>query len=460
MRLKYILSILALLLLPLIIYESRKVQQYLSHAASIPANIFINLSEKVGPINKNWSSFSQGGEEPPPMLSNTVSYMRRLSPRYIRIDHIYDYYNVVQKSDKGYFFDFSSLDKTVDDIQNMGAIPFFSLSYMPRQFTKSGSVIDSPSDWNDWKNLIKATIEHYSGKNTKNINNVYYEVWNEPELPQFGSWKLSGNKDYRLLYFNASLAANEAKDVNRFFLGGPAVGSYYPDWINGILSYTVQNNLRFDFYSWHRYTKKPSEYTNDARNTRSVLKNYSKFADLPIILSEWGFDSSSSELNNTSIGSTHTVTSIIGFKRFIDMALAFEIKDGPPPLGGKWGLISNEKSDPPLAAKSRYYAYAALNNLTGNEIKVTGEGTFVNCIATYDNETVKIILSNYDSNSQNSENVPVTIKDIPTGLYKIKYTYIFDGTSSEEKYNSLNGEIKKQFPMTANTIILIEINPA
>ena len=38
------------------------------------------------------------------------------------------------------------------------------------------------------------TIEHYSGKGERNMSGIYYEVWNEPDLAQFGSWNWEGTK--------------------------------------------------------------------------------------------------------------------------------------------------------------------------------------------------------------------------------------------------------------------------
>jgi hypothetical protein len=285
MKKNLIYIFLALITLPIIIYISNIVQQIISKAAPKPGNIVIDTSKTSGKINNSWVAFSQGGEEPPPMLKQTVSKMKLVSPKLIRLDHIYDYYNIIQKKENGYIYDFSKLDDTVNDIISMGAIPFFCLSYMPAYFTPSGSVIDIPKNWQDWEYLVKLTIEHYSGKNRKNLSGVYYEVWNEPELVQFGNFKLNSEKDYRLMYFHAAAGATQAQNVNSFYIGGPAIGSYYKNWIDGFLSFVSQNKLRLDFLSWHRYTKNPNLFAADAASIRNDLSAYPRYSQIPIIMS-------------------------------------------------------------------------------------------------------------------------------------------------------------------------------
>lgn len=458
-HLPYIL--LAILTLPLVLLAQKGIGQLLISAAPQKANILIDARNTLDPINPVWSGFAQGGEESPPMLSNVIDKLKELSPSYIRLDHIYDSYSVVERTSDGNFkYDFSRLDKTVDDIIACGALPFFSLSYMPPVFNTSGSLIDPPSDWNHWKNLVKATIEHYSGNSNRNLTDVYYEVWNEPELPQFGGWKLAGVKDYRLLYFYASSAAKEATDVNNFYIGGPSVGSYYPDWVNNFLSYVSQNNLRLDFYSWHRYSRKPWEYPQDADNIRNNLFGFPKYKNTPLILSEWGLDSENASSNNSSMAAAFAVSSVTEFIDKINLAFAFEIKDGPPPEGGKWGLITHE-NDPkqPLSSKPRFQSFKYLSDLKGRRLHLSGEGSFVSGLAALDGNTVKAILSNFDPASKNVENVPISITGLAPSSYNLTYTYLLGDQAGRRELITTTGLVSSSFIMPANSILYLELTP-
>ncbi len=460
MRKNLIYIILATISLPLIIFAGNQIVELISRAAPQPAKIIIDTKNNTGVLNPSWEAFAQGGEEPPPMLTRIVTQLRTLKPRYVRLDHIYDSYSIVQKNGNNFVYDFSRLDQTVNDILDAGALPFFSLSYMPRELTGTDSVIDTPVNWDDWKNLVQATVEHYSGKKFRNLNNVYYEVWNEPELPQFGNWSLSGNKDYRMLYYYAQAGAALAQDVNKFYIGGPAVGSYYPSWVNSFLSYISQNNLRLDFYSWHRYTKRPSDYVSDIKNTRNKLSNFPKYKDIPLILSEWGLDSANSEMNNSDATAAFTVNTIAEIGDKVDLAFAFEIKDGPPPGGGKWGLITHENGNPPLSPKPRFRAFEALADLDrGNKIYISGQGTFVKAIATNDANTIRVLLSNYDLTNNNTENVPVTFTGLSPSSYNLKYKYPLTQSDGNYEITSTTGAITKNIPMPPNSIVYLELSP-
>ena len=451
--------IFALFTLPVVILITQQAQRLISQAAYQPANIIIDTLSVKGPVNNNWAAFSQGGEEPPPMLEVVIPKMRELAPRYIRLDHIYDSYSVVTKADRGFNYDFSQLDKTIDNIISTGALPFLSLSYMPSVFTSTGSIIDVPSDWNYWKDLVRATIEHYSGKNAKNLTNVYYEVWNEPELPQFGSWKLSGEKDYRLLYYHAIQGANEAQNVNHFNIGGPSVGSYYANsWVNEFLYYINKNKLRFDFYSWHRYHKQTNIFSSDAISIRNNLSSFPSYSNIPLILTEWGIESENSEINNSNAAAAFTIAAINKFQNVISLAFNFEVKDGPPPNGGKWGLLTHEKNPLPLSPKPRFKAFTSLSQLKGNLLNVSGEGTYISALASKSEQNISVILANYDLAGKNTENVPITFSGLNSASYQLKYTYPLDNTTGTFELVTTNGVINKSFIMPANSILLLELS--
>jgi xylan 1,4-beta-xylosidase len=454
-NLVYIL--VAMATIPIIVYLSSFVQKIISRASPTRANIIIYTDQIFGEINNSWATFSQGGEEPPPMLTTTIPLMKQLTPKFIRLDHIFDYYSIVENNDGQFSYNFSKLDNTVDDILSMGAIPFLCLSYMPSSLSTSGSVIDLPKSWNDWQSLVKATIEHYSGKDKKNLDGVYYEVWNEPELPQFGEWKLSGNKDYRLLYYHAIQGASKAINVNKFYIGGPGIGSYYKNWLNEFLSYVSQNKLRLDFFSWHRYHKNPNIYKNDALNIRSDLSSFSGYSKIPIILSEWGIESENKPINNSSLAAAYTVSAVSKFNDYINMAFSFEIKDGPPPNGGQWGLITHEKSNNPTSIKPRFNSFFSLNNLRGNKLQISGEGTYVSALASKLEDEISVVLSNFDMSGSNTENVPVTFSGLTPSSYQLSYIYALNKTMGKYDLVTTDGTLSKSFLMSPNSILVIKL---
>ena len=102
-----------------------KFTDYRKGARGKPAYIQVNASLASGKINPPWRNFAQGGEERTNMILPMQSQIKNLKAEYVRIDHIYDYYDIVQ-SDGSY--NFSQLDEVVISIVNSGAKPFLSLS--------------------------------------------------------------------------------------------------------------------------------------------------------------------------------------------------------------------------------------------------------------------------------------------------------------------------------------------
>jgi len=90
-----ILSFL-LLVLSLSLGLVKKAQIYLTEALGQPANIVVDAAIDQGQINPLWQALAQGGEEKNPFTS-VINETAALKPKYIRIDHIYDYYDVVKR---------------------------------------------------------------------------------------------------------------------------------------------------------------------------------------------------------------------------------------------------------------------------------------------------------------------------------------------------------------------------
>lgn len=436
--------------------------QYFSKAAPIKANILIDTQKVAGKFPDRWRAFAQGGEEKGArMLQPAIPYLANLYPKYIRLDHIYDFYDVVSRDNRGQLqFNWESLDKTVCDIYNVGAKPFFSLGYMPPSLSEDGSLISKPKNWNEWSMVVQKTIEHYSGKSARFCGqisgfwttNLYYEVWNEPDLESFGKWSLyGGEKDYKTLYKYSVIGAQNASDVNDFKIGGPATTALYQNWIQVILDYITENNLRIDFLSWHHYSKNPSDFTEDIANLNQWLSqpNYSKYRSLPKIISEWGYDSEPNPIADTNLGATYTITAI---RNFVDaayeQAFLFEVKDGPTP---RWGIFNYDGSP-----KIRYHALTMLNELSGSRLWLDGEGTYVTGLATMENNKIIVVLTNFDPDNKNVEMVPVTFINLKNGNYILTTQYLDSGQSSITLPVN-NSQLIRNVIMKPNSIVKITL---
>lgn len=420
------------------------------------ANLEIDAQTTIGEAKPIWQALAQGGEEKFP-FNPILKQITDLKPSYIRIDHIYDFYDVVTKTDQGLSFNWSQLDQIVNQILKTGALPFFSLSYMPPAIAKDGDITGLPNSWSNWTQVVQKTIEHYSDKNQKNLNNVIYEVWNEPDL--FGHWQIGGEKDYRLLYQYAAIGASQAQNVNPFKIGGPSITQPYENWVNGFLDYLVENQIRIDFYSYHRYTTDPEKFQEDIQKVNTWL-TYNGGFSLEKYLTEFGSESDNSSLHDGYFDAAHLVASIRQLLGKLDLAFTFEIKDGPSPEGkkywGRWGLLTHEKAGP-ISAKPRYQVFNLLNQMTpGYQLKLTGEGDWVTGWAIREGKQVKILLTNLDLKNNHYEITPLTINNLDNGLYAYQETYLLgQGRSGQETIT--NQQLSKLIPLTANNVVLIQL---
>ncbi len=458
-KFKLIFRISLFIVVPIVLFA---LFQYFSKATPTKANIVVDTRKIIGFINPNWKALAQGGEEKGVrMLENVIDPVAALFPKSIRIDHIYDFYDVVNRGPDGKLtFDWSRLDETVCDIYHTGAKPFFSLGYMPPVISDDGSLIGKPGNWNDWALLVQKTIERYSGRETRLcggvignlLEDIHYEVWNEPDLETFGKWShWGGDKDYKTLYFYSVKGANAAQNVNRFLIGGPVTTAAYKNWFRVFADYVLENKLRIDFISWHHYSKNPDDFYQDLENLNDWFSDpkYERFRFLPKIISEWGYDSNPNPVANTDIGAAHTVAAIRNLiEQKVELAYTFEIKDGVNP---SWGILNHDGKKKP-----RYFALQLLNLLDRARVEVTGEGTFVRAIASQSYNKIVIILVNYDQNNQNVELVPVKIDNLTPGGYEIRETYLNDPPKNE--YVTLNKPyLQKNILMPANSIVAIEL---
>ena len=391
--------------------------RYVGRAGGVNADLVVDYDGVLGKMPTPWRNLAQGGEEPKAMLGNITNEIKALRPEYIRLDHIYDAFKVVAKNGGQLSYDWSGLDVAVNEILAAGAKPMLSLSYMPPVISK-GDIIDLPSDWGEWGQVVQATIEHYSGRKNMNISEVIYEVWNEPDL--FGSYKTYGDKNYLTMYEVSARAAMRAGNVNQFEFGGPAVTALYQNWLERLIKFADENNLRLDFLSWHRYSTDLDRFEQDANQAREWAAKIPALVNLKFYITEWGHNSEVDAGYDNKFGAIHTIAASRVMMAKVQRAFVFEIKDGPgkDKLWGRWGLLTHENFGIP-EEKPRYKALQLLNNLGPFRISLAGEGSWVKGIASTDEAgNIKLMVVNYDPAGVHSEGVPILFDNLPKGNFK------------------------------------------
>lgn len=441
---KIITSFLILIGLALGVFLVQKAVHYFSGASGLPANLIVDLYTSNNKKTDVWRNLAQGGESKERMLPLVIPQVKALRPEYIRIDHIFDYY------------DQNMLDLVIRDIEATGAKPFIALSYMPVSLSKNGDVTDLPKNWTFWEDKVRDLIQHVSGRNGLAISNVYYEVWNEPDL--FGKFKIGGDKNYLDLYLHSARGATYASNTLPYKFGGPATTGYYSNWMKGLLDYTSKNNLRLDFLSWHKYSKNLTDFETDVANARGLFANYN-LDNKEMIITEIGPNGDSDPVYDNSFGAIHTIATSVVLQDEVDRTFIFEIKDGvgSKQYWGRWGLYTNEKFGAPIA-KPRAAALTFLNNMIGGtKLNIYGQGSFVRAMAKKISPTVtRVLVVNYDPKGVNTESVPIKLANLSFSNFTFK-RIDFLGTSTSMDVATTSATWSTTAYMKPNSASMFEV---
>jgi xylan 1,4-beta-xylosidase len=430
------------------------IRQLLIGALGENANIIVDTQRSLGPMTYPWKNLAQGGENNDWRLQPLSSQVQALGTEYVRLDHIYDFYDVVSRNPNGSLaFNFSKMDPIIKDITSAGARPYISLSYMPPAIAVNGDITAPPANWADWQLTVQRTVEHISG--TLGISDVYYEAWNEPDL--FGGYKTYGGKNYLDLYRASARGAMAARGVQPYKFGGPAITALYKNWVDGLMKMVTDENLPLDFFSWHRYSKDIEVYRSDVAKVREWMAPYPRGENVEMHITEWGPNSNNDPVYDNNFGAIHMIavgTEMVGN---LDKAFVFEIQDGKDPAGnvrwGRWGLIDTNNQ-----AKPRYNAIRFLNRLGSERLQLLGRGSWVKGIAGRDGRDTTVILANYDPAGRHVETTPVTFTNIDPGNYTLTQQ-AFAGTTNTQKIATSSSALQINVPLSANTAVFLRLHP-
>jgi xylan 1,4-beta-xylosidase len=442
--------------------QIKVIREFFSQASGTPANLEVDTQAVLGTMPRPWRHLAQGGEDHAWRMQPINTQVKALNPEYVRLDHIYDFYDIVGGTPGNLTFDFTKFDAILSDIKAAGAKPYIALSYMPPAIAE-GDIVSKPKLWTDWQLVIQKTIEHVSG--TLAVEDVYYEVWNEPDL--FGGWKYGGSKNYLDLYTYAARGADKAaktRGVRDFKFGGPAITALYKNWFNALAEHAIKNNLRYDFFSWHRYTTDLDQYPKDMAEVKTWIQAYPQLEpNLEFHITEWGHDSNNNAGYDTRFAAAHTVAGSITMLGVIDKAFVFEIQDGKDPNGqpnwGRWGMFTH--ADAGAKPKPRYQALRMLDRLSDQRLQLTGQGSWVKALAAKNVTTgnTEVVVANYDAKGAHGETVPITFSSIVPGNYVVKKEYL-SGARNQEKIATTAAALKVIIPMTPNDVVWVELSSA
>ncbi len=235
--------------------------------------IQIDSNGKKHRFHRHWQFGVGSGHAALALRSDYVALLRKvreeLGITYVRFHGIFnDDMDVVRSladilpvkgAERFAEYNFEKIGAAYDNILSCGMKPFVELSFMPGLLaggkTKSGLFykgnITPPTDYDKWGAFITEFIRYLISRyGAKEIEEWYFEVWNEPDLGVFFDGK---KEDYYRLY---EVTARAVKSVNgKLRVGGPATSG--SKWIASFLEYCSVNQAPLDFVSTHQYAGDP-----------------------------------------------------------------------------------------------------------------------------------------------------------------------------------------------------------
>jgi len=439
----------------LISLNLQTVKDFLAIATGEPANLQVNTQTILGPLPRPWQNLAQGGEMHDWTLAPIQGKVAALQPNYIRLDHLYSFYEIAQRDGDGRVtYNFAKLDAIVNEILATGAKPYLSLSYMPPSLSEDGTITGKPTNWNEWQDLVRATVQHYSG--TRGISDVIYEVWNEPDL--FGNWKTYGDKNYLTLYWYAHLGQAQTSGTKPYKFGGPATTAPYRNWFEAMSNLKNQQGARVDFLSWHRYSKDIDQFRDDFALVKQWQSELPGLANTELHITEFGPDSDVDPSNDSNLGAAQLAALATEMPGIIDRAFVFEIEDGKDPNGqefwGRWGLLTHR--DFGNKTKPRYSVLRLLNRMQGDQVQVLGKGTWVKAFASRSGDDILMTVVNYDNLGRNNEEVPLSFFNVSSGDYILEISPLNSATRTVS-LSTTSTVLATTLPMGPNTVVFLKL---
>lgn len=257
-----------------------------------------------------------------------------------------------------------------------------------------------PADYNEWNTLIDSIVDKI---NTQWGLDVYYEIWNEPD----GDYWQGTEQEYFTFFKNTLQAIKSNHPTAK--VGGPVVSSFVSSFSasfpNGFLSNNqldatiigqvidscVAWGTALDFVSWHKFGVNLHSEDNHLNYLNQKLIG-SGHGLVPFLVSEWNLGSGYREsildpaymINYTQSCVEHSIEGHM-------VAAWQDFEQGTEEFHGDYGLLSWG-----ALHKPSWKALQLLNKMTGQLLDVDAtDYRNLNTIATYDNDTLRVLISNY-----------------------------------------------------------------
>lgn len=321
---------------------------------------------------------------------------------------------------------FEPTDKYLQNIVDAGTKVFYRLGASIEHEYKYGTRV--PKDYHKWARICEHIIRHYTEgwANGFKYDIEYWEIWNEPDCgnPDGSNPCWQGTEEQFIEFYEVA-----AKYLKQCFphlkIGGPAfMGPHKNDFRYAFLKSIKENNVPFDFYSYHMYGKEPKRVYDYVMAGEELL-NECGLAGTEAILNEWNYIKgwvgedyiySMKQINGLKGASFLAGGMCAGQASPLSMLMYYDARPG------LWcGLY-----DQYLMPQKPYYAIKAFGKLyqLGTELKGEYLHEDIYSVAATDGKNNAFLFTRYqDVDEAENEEVELKITGL-SGKTKVKYSLL------------------------------------
>ena len=399
--------------------------------------IEVAADKPLGPLNKVWAGADVGLAELI-VLDPVRAALPRLRAAGINLLRFRETLNGLKIYSEGAggkpSYDWTRLDRALAPVTRLGFTPVFVLGTTPDEIAatigpRPWRNISPPRDLRKWGEIIFNVVKHCEERYGKAaVESWYWEVWNEPDSPQFFQ---GSQADYFALYDFAAAAVKRANPKAR--VGGPSGSSHA--WVQAFAEHCAQTKpqaiqvvrgkntasrgappqshtatdapVPVDFFSWHIYSadRGPAairmiDYS--VQQARTALAAYPEFKDKELLITQWSLSPPPNDLADTNYAAAFVARSA---ERLLDLGIArssfFCVADSPwsrsELFRGDDGLITSAGVDKPTLNAFRLLSMLGTDRLT---MHVDAEPVSGIASAAKDRQRIAVLLSNYVDNPE------------------------------------------------------------
>ena len=329
------------------------------------------------------------------------------APHIIDITAIFRNFDADENDPASY--DFIMSDAYLQNIIDSGTKVFYRLGQTIENGIKKYGVIP-PKDFSKWARICEHVILHYNEGWADGFhhNIEYWEIWNEPDL-WHKTYEISptwqGTPEQFFDFYE--IAAKHLKSrFPHLKIGGPALAGD-SSWAEMFLAEMKRRGVPMDFFSWHRYDRKPRRIGELCELYREML-DQNGYPEAESILNEWNYVRSWTE------DFAYSLQSIAGIKgasyaaavicacqnKPLDMLMYYDAS-----LGAIWNGLFDFLTRKPLKTYHPYFAFNQLLMLK-NQVQLDCENENIYAVAASDGEKTQLLVTYYnDDDDTPSEDV-------------------------------------------------------